>query len=508
MAAFAVGIAIFQHGGEYTPPAIRWITLAIFASAGAVWLHRSTGSFSLSRGQEGWREGKVGSERRQSLQEANATVSSLPLPRAPGSGSQRTLLCVATILVVVELGCLLRLWPVGVDQSILSPFVHHLYQALIIFAAIVVCFGFFTRNWLSRLWFPLLLAIHAALGIWTVKTAPSPKIDVWVFQQRGPEVLLRGHNPYDWRQVQFPDIYLSTHGDHQRVYGEGLVENDVLKFGFPYPPLSLYCSTLGYLLGGDTRYAQALALTLAGLLLGYSRPGKLVKMAAALLLFTPTVWFVLGRGWTEPFVVFFLALTLFCASRRLRVLPIAFGLFLASKQYLMFALPLSFLLLEAFSWRAWGKLLLEAGLTAAAVTLPMALRDFHSFWFSLVTVQKVAPFRWDSLSYLTWIGLNIDSKFTSWGWIAFALAPPAMGLCLWRCRRSAGGFSLAMGFVYLLFISFNKQAFCNYYFFVIGCLCGAAADAPPAALPSPPASDQCSSSLEFADGVSKIKGES
>jgi hypothetical protein len=119
--------------------------------------------------------------------------------------------------------------------------------------------------------------------------------------------------------------------------------------------------------GNDPRFAQAVALTIAGMLIGYSRPGRIPKLAAALLMFTPTEWFVLGRAWTEPFVILFLSATVFCAARRLRwALPIALGLLLASKQYLVLALPLSFLLLADFnwrskaSWRSWTMMLLMA----------------------------------------------------------------------------------------------------------------------------------------------------
>ncbi len=179
----------------------------------------------------------------------------------------------------------------------------------------------------------------------------------------------------------------------------------------------------------------------------------------------------------------FLAATVFCMARkRTWLLPTALGLFLASKQYLVFAIPLSVLLLEKFdgrlasSWRAWIILMLKSGAVAAAVTLPMALWNFRAFWFSTVTVQKVAPFRWDALSYLVWAGFNLDSKYTTWVWLAFVGAALALVLSFWKARRGPARFAAAMACVYLVFIAFNKQAFCNYYFFVIGCLCCAGSD--------------------------------
>ncbi|HZK81347.1 MAG TPA: hypothetical protein VFC46_09780 [Humisphaera sp.] len=444
ISAASLGFAIHQHGGEYTPLAIALVTISIIACATGVILSNRP-----------WKAGEI----------------------------LRTNYLLGAALAS-QFIALYLLWPAGVDQreQYLSYQNHIIYLYFTTVAFLLVLIGFLDLPLARGSWFPGVLIFHLLLCFWMIRSAPLPHIDVWYFQEDGPSALLHGRNPYDARQVRFPDIYQSTHEGHQRVYGEGMVVDDTLQFGFPYPPISLYCSTLGFLLGNDTRYAQAFALTLAGLLIGYTRPGRIPKLAAVLFVFTPTVWFVLGRAWTEPFVVMFLAAVVFCASRKYRrLLPVALGLFLASKQYLAFAVPLSFLLVDHFdfrrreSWRAWGRLLIVASIAAAVVTLPMALWNFRAYWFSTVTVQARAPFRWDALSYLVWIGLNIDSKYTSWIWLAFAAVIPGIGLSVWKARRNASAFPAAMALVYLLFIAFNKQAFCNYYFFVIGCMCSAIA---------------------------------
>jgi hypothetical protein len=46
----------------------------------------------------------------------------------------------------------------------------------------------------------------------------------------------------------------------------------------------------------------------------------------------------------------------------------------------------------------------------------------------------------------------------------------AVALALRRCPRTPAGWALALAFVYLVFFAFNKQAFCNYYFFPLACL--------------------------------------
>ncbi|MDB5354388.1 MAG: hypothetical protein JWN24_841 [Phycisphaerales bacterium] len=440
IATVALGFAIHVQNGEYTPLAMALVTAALIGTIVGVIDPRVRAIES-----RGW----------------------LLVRIALGSG------------LALQFFALFVSWPVGEDQRLVSGLNRILYIYFISIAGLLTLLGFVELRSMRRWWFPALLLVQSLLGFWMIRSSPSPHIDVWVFQENAPAALLSGENPY---AMTFPDIYHSTLPGHQQVYGEGLVKDDRLQFGFPYPPLSLVLSTISVKLAQDARYAQAAALTLAGLLVGYARPGRLAKFAAVLLLFTPRVLNILGRAWTEPFVVLFLAATIFCACWRLRwLLPIAFGLLLASKQYLVFAAPLSFLLVPGFDWRnkrnwlAWVALMLSAGAVAAAVTLPMALADWHAFWRSTVTVQAQAPFRWDALSYLVWLGLNFDSKYTGWVCLAFVAVAPAMLLCVWKAARNPAGFATAMAMVYLPFIAFNKQAFCNYYFFVIGCLCCAIA---------------------------------
>lgn len=330
---------------------------------------------------------------------------------------------------------------------------------------------------------PLVLTIHFLTGVWMIRATPSPHIDVHVFQQEGPRALLEGRNPY---ATQFTDIYRSTDPGQRPVYGPELSRDGTLAFGFPYPPLSLYCATAGYGIAGDHRYAQLVAVTAAGALMAYARPELSSALMAVMFLFTPRGFFVLGRGWTEPFVVLFLAATVFCACRCRRLLPVALGLFLASKQYLVLTLPLVPLLIEGpFRRREFVSLLAKAAAVALLVSLPMALWNPGAFHHSLVTVQQVAPFREDALSYLVWFVHQTGLKPGIWP--AFAAAGVAVALALWRAERSPAGFAAAVAMVFLPFIALNKQAFANYYYFVIGALWCALAVMPATPRPDPAA---------------------
>jgi hypothetical protein len=275
------------------------------------------------------------------------------------------------------------------------------------------------------------------------------------------------------------------------------------------------------------------------------------------LLFSPRVFFILGRAWTEPFVVLLLAVTIFLACRPYRpyrsgparapsvgggvapgivssvvpgvassdtpgvtvhvthrttpcttlgidlpgghvsrppvapeLLGLSLGLLFAAKQYTILAVPLSFLLLPPFPlppkrrWRDCFRLLWPALLVAGAVTLPFVLWNPQAFWKSVVTVQQLGPFRWDALTYLVWYGLRghpwVAQPSVAFLCTTFAVLI-ALGLALWRAPRTPLGFAAALALAALVFFAFNKQAFANYYFFVIGALCCAIASCGPPA---------------------------
>ena len=179
-----------------------------------------------------------------------------------------------------------------------------------------------------------------------------------------------------------------------------------------------------------------------------------------------------GRGWRVGDVL----------------LPVAGGLFLATKQYLVLAAPLVWLLLPR-RVRLRGPLAFAAIAAAAAaiVTLPLVAPDAAAFWRSTVTVQLLAPYRTDALTFHNyWLHLRgmlpadgslPPAEAVPPGWPALLAAGAALGLALWRGERSAAGFAGSVALVFLPFISLNKQAFANYYYFVIAALCCAAAAA-------------------------------
>jgi hypothetical protein len=318
------------------------------------------------------------------------------------------------------------------------------------------------RPWLGRAHVPLLLLVYALLGAWVIRSSPSPPIDVYTFQRDGVEQFLRGGNPY---AMTFPNPYQGTW-----MYGQGSIVEGRVDTGFVYPPLSLFLVLPAHLIGGDVRYAQLVAFTLAGACLAYARPGRLGPLAAATLLFSPRSFFVLEQAWTEPLVVLLLAATILACIRAPWLAPLAVGLLFASKQYLLLGLPLLWLL-RPFSPRQ----LFAAASVALLVTLPLVLWDPGAFFHSAVLFQWRQPLRTDALSYVA--GLARDGSGLPLPGLGFFAFAASAAVALWRCPRTPAGFAAAVALAYFAFFAFNKQAFCNYYFLVLGALCLAIAAA-------------------------------
>jgi hypothetical protein len=324
---------------------------------------------------------------------------------------------------------------------------------------------------------PILLSLFFVLGAWVIHHSTDPQTDVILIQREAIATLLAGDNPYS---MTFPNIY----GANSPFYGPGMVSGDRVLYGYSYPPLLLLLALPGQVLAGDLRYSHLLALTIAGGLIAYARPGRVGSLAAALFLFAPRTYFVLEQSWTDCFVVMVLALLVFCACRWQRGFPVVLGLFLGAKQYIVLALPLLWLLRPQLTRSPGLKVILSiAVMTAAVVTLPLALWDFSAFWRDLIVIQFQLPFRMDSLSFSAALARLTGIKLPSL--VGFLAAGAAMVVALRRCPVSPSGFALGLTWVYFAFFAFNRQAFCNYYFLILGALCISLGARRPGSLASP-----------------------
>jgi hypothetical protein len=340
--------------------------------------------------------------------------------------------------------------------------------------AIVAALGLLQAFELKRLRLPLIALASIAFAILAsmmfLTYARNPHIDVFVFQQMSADGLLHGHNPYE---IRYPSLYPPG----TPFYGPGVVNpaDNRLDYGFPYFPLSLLLVVPAYAIGGDSRYAHVIAIAASAVLMAAARPGRRSGLIAALFLLVPTVFFIIEQSWTEPLLALTFSLTMFCALRWKRGLPCALGLLFATKQYTVLMVPLVWLLVEEpRSWKTFAVLLAKAAVVALAITVPFLLWNPRAFYRAVAAFQFLQPFRLDALSFLVWIHHNVPQLKIE-RWAPFASILPVTAFALWRCARSPAGFAAAVTLVYLLFFAFNKQAFANYYYFVVATACWACA---------------------------------
>ena len=339
-----------------------------------------------------------------------------------------------------------------------------------------------------------LLAVGLWLGAWTIRESPKPHIDVIPVHVEAFKAVSHGKSPY---VITFDDIY----DIDQAFYAPSMRRGRKVLFGFPYPPLSLMLAWPGYALFGDMRYSEVLAIVVAaGLIVWMSE--ELGVLLAAVLLLAPRLIFHLEQGWTEPFPIMLLALTVATALHRPGLAWLPLGLLVASKQHMVLGLLFAPMLMpsspqswnregidepiapttnrdaRAGRWREAAMFVLKAVGVAAVVTLPMALLDLDAFWRSAVMLQLREPFRLDSLSFtreLLQFGVPVDKQ----GAMAVSLTAglAGLGLAWWRAPRTPAGFAASLGVTCFLLTAFGKKAFLNYYFLVVAFLLVAVAAA-------------------------------
>ncbi|WP_242343184.1 hypothetical protein [Anaeromyxobacter terrae] len=330
-----------------------------------------------------------------------------------------------------------------------------------------------------RFRFPVLVGVAAVLGGIVIRASPRPPIDVWYFQQIGSLAIMRGVDPY---LVAYPNIY----GPFTPYYAASLLSPDhAYVLGNPYPPLTLLLAIPTALLEADVRWTMlALVLFSAWAVRRLGRGSRAAELAAVLVLLQPRTFFVVEQSWTEPTVLAstLLALLAVEASSRREASPggagvigwivtgLAGAVALSSKQYAPLLLaPVLFALPAARRWKTAA--LAVAG--AALVLLPFAVWDAPALYRSIVAFQLEQPFRPDSLSWPALVVRGGGPILPAWP--AALIAAATMALAAVRRPLSLERAVLAGAAAWLAFVVFSKQAFCNYYWLVVGLFCAAVA---------------------------------
>lgn len=387
-------------------------------------------------------------------------------------GATRALLVAGVIASAVALVTS----PLGRYMADPRAWVHRDFLAIIVIAMLASMSVRATRRLSARIAGAVLVGALIWIGVWTIRQAPEPHIDVIPVHEDGFRAVARGQSPYG---IVLEDIYR----ENEPFYAPEMRDGKRVLFGFPYPPLSLLLAWPGHAVFGDLRYSEvaAFALALVAILwLGFrpradGAPTAEPLLCAGVLVLAPKLAFHIEQGWTEPFPIALIALTVATAIGRPRWTWLPLGLLIASKQHMVLALLFTPFLLGPSAGRSLREtirataLLIAAALgVAIVVTLPLALLDPEAFWRSAVVLQLREPFRLDSLSFtreLLLHGWQLDKH----GALRVSLGAGVLALVVgwWRAPRTPAGFSAALGLTCLLLAAFGKKAFLNYYFLVM-----------------------------------------
>ena len=247
--------------------------------------------------------------------------------------------------------------------------------------AVVVMLVF--RRRASHAAFFIAIVAFAIMGAWTIRWQKPPFMDVWFNQKYALDHYLEGENPYAGR---YPFIF----AEYDAIPpGSGpLAAKTFENIGFAYTPWSFWLELPAHRWAGDLRYSLLACMILTAVLIAYLRPGPLGPLVAILYLFTPRAFFVLESAWTEPTVTFPLVLLLFVATRWPGLVPLFLGVFLVSKQYLVFAIAPAVLLLGRYTWRGTARAYLVAAVVGCLVSVPLIVWDFsapaHGRWHDVM----------------------------------------------------------------------------------------------------------------------------
>ncbi|MDP2274553.1 MAG: hypothetical protein Q8K32_27680 [Archangium sp.] len=316
-------------------------------------------------------------------------------------------------------------------------------------------------RWARHLRFVFIAGCITLAGVDTYRTSPTPRIDVWTVQQQGAAFFFEGKNP-------FQEVHAGDTGPR--------TANDV---PYVYPPMQLYVTSIAWKLTNDVRFA----ILAAAILLGFSvraigtrfgakaLPAILEDAPALFIWFTPKFFFILEQAWVDPVQIFWCsALILVAAMNRPWATAVLVGLVVGAKQTMLLFAGLIGLGLR-FNWRQW----VLAGSVSLATFLPWMIWDFKAWKFSNFDFLSALPVRPDALTYITWVRrkFNVEIPYL----IAFPAAFALAGLAAWRLRKGLGPLTMAAVASMTVLFVFNKWAFANYYFTLLGLSCIAAAAA-------------------------------
>lgn len=344
-------------------------------------------------------------------------------------------------------------------------YLHHLWVKEIIrysSLAIALFFIYFSysstqgkNNLLSKAIIPLFLFLFI-FRLLCLYGSPEPIIDVFTSNSDAIKYLLEGINPYT---QEYRDIYAGRYD-----YKPGLV----------YWPGIFLWQAPSFFLFKDVRAFFILAEIF--ILFGFHRILKQFNINQEVIFLLLLSWsffpiqnFILEQSWIDPaLIATTLWVFIFIQEKRWAMASIAIGIMVATKQYAI----ITALLLVPYLWKQlkFKKLfffVILSVFSASVIILPFFIGASEQFINMTIKVPSLQAFRPDSYSLIAILWNNYPQiNFLPLTWIIPLLS--LVTFFIYSCfKPSMKGTIYSLFWCYYLTFLFGKQAFCNYYFFLM-----------------------------------------
>jgi hypothetical protein len=354
-------------------------------------------------------------------------------------------------LARIEPYCLIAPLVIGLVYAISNPTKVYLYlhggrlnaiEVMAIVTAVAALLLLGVRGRLRGFLWWLVLALAAATGLVTIALIRDPHIDVWALLQQSSTGLL--------------------HGDD--MYRQHWTDSTGLQAVYPYLPWSTVLLAPFRWITGDVRVGLLAAIVLtAWLVRRYSVDRRSGELVSCLLLIAPGWTLLVNRSWTEPLLVLLIAVAILAMRAGKGWLAVlAFALALASKQHVVFLIPLFAL------WPSFGVRRTAASIGLAVLgVLPWVIAGPSDFWHDSVHANVVLRVRTNSLDLPAVLAQH--GHVIGFG-LALALLVVAYAIVVLRAPRTPAGLALSAALVMWAFDLANKQTYFNHYQLPLGLL--------------------------------------
>jgi uncharacterized membrane protein len=305
-----------------------------------------------------------------------------------------------------------------------------------------------------------LIGIALIIQILAIFCSVTPGIDVFVMLQNACDSLIHLKNPYDSR---YPDLY---HGIYEQYYG---------KVNYmTYWPSNVYMGIIFYTLLGDFRYAYIfISICLVWALYRFRTSAGMSRQTVLLFILlwvsNPVLIFTINRGWIDTFTTLpFFLFIYFLKERKLLLSGLFLGLAISFKLYYILLTPLVFLYLTGhFDYTKTARFIAVCCGAFFLTVLPFLIINAGQFYQSTVAyysgMRLARPDSLSWVSYLTRFNLELVSAGTYFSLLVIGL----LYLRFIFGEKSITRFIAFSASVLFIFFMCARQAFCNYYFFIL-----------------------------------------